>query len=94
MWETTKTKKWKRNKNRWFRKDKSAIDMKQKVSIKINLERLYGEPNSNIPSARLWKSKSRLKSRLLGHYQDKILILSTKKYSRTSLIINRGNSNN
>ena len=61
--------------------------MNQTMCMKIALSILYGEPSPGMPSTTLQKGKNRSKN----HYHEEILILSTQKYSETSIIINAEN---
>lgn len=61
--------------------------MNQTVCIKIALSILYGEPSPSMPSTALQKGKNRSKN----HYNEEIPLLSIKKYSETSIIINAEN---
>lgn len=61
--------------------------MNQTVCIQIALSIIYGEPSPGMPSTTLQKGKNRSKN----HYNEEILLLSIKKYSETSIIINAEN---
>ena len=61
--------------------------MNQTMCMKIALSILYGEPSPGMPSTTLQKGKNRSKNQ----YHVEILILSTQKYSETSIIINAEN---